>query len=360
MTLALVTGATGFVGAHVVRALLAEGVEVRALARPSGDRRNLGGLRVEVVEGDLRDAAWMPGALAGVGVLFHVAAVYSLARTDREAVLATNVHGTRRLMEAALRAGVTRVVHTSSVAAVGFQHADGTPADERDWTPPEALAGAYEESKSLSERMVQALVQREGLPAVVVNPTAPVGSLDVKPTPTGRMIAAAANGSMPAYIRGGGLNMAPVQDVARGHVLAWQRGQVGERYILGHGEGNLSLREVFEQAATAAESAHPATETGRVHAGGRGGLGWRVGRWRLPLVGVPWQAAMVYAQVDERVSGWRSREVRAPVAGVRLARHKMWVDCSKAVRELGMPQTSLAEAFTEAVAYFRSVGAVRA
>ena len=360
MTLALVTGATGFVGAHVVRALLAEGVDVRALARPGGDRRNLEGLRVEVVESDLREEAGLEGAMAGVEALFHVAAVYSLARADREAVFAANVQGTCRLMEAALRAGVARVVHTSSVAAVGFQHADGRPADERDWTPVGALAGAYEESKYLSERLVQALVQREGLPAVVVNPTAPIGPLDVKPTPTGRMIADAANGSLPAYVRGAGMNMVHVRDVARGHVLAWQQGEVGERYILGHCEGNLSLREVFEKAAEAALSSRPTAESQGARAWGRGrGLGWRVGRWRLPLVGIPWQAAMAYAQVDERISGWRGRAVRAPVAGVRLARRRMWFDCSKAVRELGMPQSPLEEAFAEAVAYFRSVRLVQ-
>jgi dihydroflavonol-4-reductase len=334
MTLALVTGANGFIGAHVVRALLSEGVAVRAMVRAGSDGRNLDGLEVERVEGDLRDGASLRRAVAGADVVFHVAAVYELGMRRRTEVLRANVDGTRLLMEAALAAGVERVVHTSSVAAVGHVRDDGSLADESDWTASGAYAGPYEESKVLSERLVHELVEREGLPAVVVNPTAPIGPLDVKPTPTGRMIVEGANGSMPGYIRSAGLNVVHVEDVARGHVLAWQRGRVGERYILGHREGNLSLREVLSRAAAV---------TGR----------------RAPRWAVPYGVALGYAYFDEwALSPLLRRTARAPVAGVRLSRRPMWFDCRKAVEELGMPQTPVEEAFASAVAWFRGEGRV--
>ncbi len=336
MTLALVTGGSGFIGAHVVRALLEEGVEVRALVRPESAARNLGGLAVQRAEGDLRDRASLDRALEGVEVLFHVAGLYELVARARRELHTINVQGTRDLMLAALQAGVQRVVHTSSVAAIGHAGWRGKPADEKQWADSRKLAGPYEESKYLSERLVQELVRREGLPAVVVNPTAPIGPLDVKPTPTGRLIVDAANGSLPAYVRSAGLNIVHVRDVARGHVLAWQRGQVGERYILGQKQGNLTLHEVLQRAAAVA------------------------GR-EAPRRALPYFVALGYAQVDERiVSRVRGRPPRAPIAGVRLARHKMWFNCDKAVRELRLPQTDVDEAFQDAVDYFTSEGLVRA
>lgn len=335
MTRALVTGATGFIGAHVVRALLEEGVEVRALVRAGSDDRNLRGLKIERVEGDLREAESPARAVAGVDVVFHVGSHYELTQRERARIFAVNVEGTRQLMKAALRAGVTRVVHTSSVAAVGHARRDGRPADEGDWADPRHFAGPYEASKYHSEKLVHALVQREGLPAVVVNPTAPIGALDRRPTPTGRMIIEAAGGRMPAYLKGTGLNIVPVGDVARGMVRAWQRGRVGERYILGHGEGNLTLYEVLARAAAA-------------------------GGQPPPRRAIPWWVAMAYAQIDENVvSRVAGRAPRAPIAGVRLARHRMWYTVEKAVRELGMPQSPLEAAFAEAVAYFQHEGMLR-
>ncbi len=328
MTLALVTGGTGFIGAHVVRALRDEGVDVRVLVRSGSDDRNLRGLRVHTVAGDLRDAASLERALAGVDVLFHVAAHYALGRKERATALAVNVGGTQSLMRAALRAGVARVVHTSSVATVGHVRADGAAADERDQVDTSAFAGPYEESKWGGEQAVLALVRSEGLPAVVVNPSAPIGSLDVRPTPTGALIRDVALGRMPGSVRGSGLNLVSVRDVARGHVLAWQRGRVGERYILGHAAGNLSLEEVMRRTAAAA--------------------GRRPPRWVIP-----WRLALAAAYADEyALSRLRRGPVRAPVAGVRLARHRMWFDPSKAVRELGLPQSELEGAIAEAVGWF--------
>ncbi|MEE9278397.1 MAG: hopanoid-associated sugar epimerase [Dehalococcoidia bacterium] len=351
MPLALVTGGTGFIGANVVRALLEEGVAVRALVRRSSDDRNLAGLDVEQIEGDITDTASLDAAVQGVDVVFHVAALYELAATDRPRVFQVNVQGTRAVMNAALRAGVDRVVHTSSVAAVGHIRADGSLASEADWTNPGNFAGPYEESKYYSERLVHDMVERDGLPAVVVNPTAPLGPLDVKPTPTGRMIADAANRAMPGYLPSGGLNIVHVRDVARGHVLAWRRGRVGERYILGHQQGNLTLREIFLDAAEAAADVSAVTD-------GRGGR-WRWAAPRMPLLPLPYAVALAYAHLDERVLSriWR-RPPRAPIAGVRLARQRMWFDCRKAVEELELPQTPVPEAFRDAVEWFRSEGLV--
>ena len=334
MTLALVTGATGFIGAHVVRALLREGVEVRALARRGSDDRSLRGLRIERVEGDLRDSAWLAEGLAGVDVLFHVGAVYDLTQRARSDLYAVNVAGTRALMKAALRAGIERIVHTSSAATIGPAAADGRPADERDWTDPRRMAGPYDESKYLSERLVLDMVERDGLPAVVVNPTAPIGPLDRRPTPTGRMIVDAARGRIPAYLRSSGLNIVHVRDVASGHVLAWRRGRPGQRYILGHPRGNLTLRDVLQRSAEAAGRSGP----------------------RFPL---PYTVALAYAQIDERLlSRLLGRPPRAPIAGVRLARHRMWYRCEKAIDELGLLQSDLDEAFADAVEHFRQEGMI--
>ncbi len=332
MTLALVTGASGFIGAHVVRALLAEGVAVRALVRPGHNAAALAGLGIETTQGDVTDAVSVQASMSEVDVVFHLAARYMLEHSRAAEARAVNVHGTRVVMDAALKAGVARVVHTSSVAAVGHASADGAPADEGSWTDTRSFAGPYEASKYASERLVQRMVAQEGLPAVVVNPTAPIGPLDLKPTPTGQLILDAARGSMPGYVTSAGLNVVHVRDVARGHVLAWQRGVVGERYILGHQEGNLTLRSIQERAAAQAGRSGP--------------------RWRIPYV-----VALAYAHADERLlSGLRGGRVRAPVAGVRLARHRMWFDCRKAVEQLGMPQTPLAEAFRDAVDDFAARG----
>ena len=335
MTVALVTGATGFIGAHVVRALLAQDdVAVRALVRAGSDTHALDGLPVERLTGDLTDAASLRDALTGVDVLFHLAARYELAQSDRALTMQTNVAGAIALMRAAINAGLDRVVYTSSTAAVGFAHPTessphGAPADESHWLDPADAAGPYELSKLRAERAVHALVREEGLPAVIVNPTAPIGPLDLRPTPTGRLIRDAASGRLPGYMRSAGLNIVDVRDVAQGHLLAWRRGRIGERYILGHQDGNLTMAEIVARAARAAGRRPP----------------------RLP---VPYPLARAYAQIDERLISPRlGRPPQAPIAGVRLARHRLWFRVDKAVRELALPQSSLDTAFHDAVASFR-------
>lgn len=333
MRRALVTGASGFIGAHVLRAALEAGAEARALVRAGSDRANVEGLPVEVVEGDLSDAESLERAMAGVDTLFHVAARYDLSRRARREVWRANVLGTEYVMRSALRQGVERVVHTSSAAAVGAAGSagggsSGELADERQWARAQDAPGPYERSKIVSERLVHRLVAAEGLPAVVVAPTAPIGALDRKPTPTGRLIADAAGGRMPAYIGSAGLNAAHVRDVARGHVLAAERGRIGERYILGHAAGNLTLREIIERAAA-------------------------VGGASAPTVSIPWQLAYGWAMIDELGGALLGRTPRATLAGVRISRRRQWYDVSKAIGELGLPQTPLEEAFAEAVEWFR-------
>lgn len=332
MKRALVTGASGFIGAHVLRAVLEAGAEARALVRAGSDRANVEGLPVEVVEGDLTDAASLERAMAGVDTLFHVAARYDLSRCARREVWRANVLGTEYAMRAALRQGVERVVHTSSVAAIGSVDGPrGELADERQWASPQGAPGPYERSKIVSERLVHRLVAAEGLPAVVVLPTAPIGPLDRKPTPTGRLIADAASGRMPAYIGSAGLNVAHVQDAARGHVLAAERGRIGERYILGHAAGNLTLREIIERAAAVSGA-------------------------DAPTLSIPWQLAYGWALIDELGGALLERKPRATVAGVRISRRRQWYDVSKAIGELGLPQTPLERAFADAAGWFEQGG----
>ena len=239
--LTLVTGATGFVGSAVARALLARGHAVRALVRRGSDRANLAGLDVSPIEGDLTDAASLARAVAGCQHVMHVAADYRIWVPDPEAMLRANVEGTRALMLAAQAEGVGRIVYCSSVAALGLTK-DGTPADETTPVSEEQVVGIYKKSKYRAEQAVLALVRETGLDAVIVNPAAPVGPRDIKPTPTGRMIADAAAGRMPGYLETG-LNVVHVDDVAEGHMLALERGRAGERYILG--SENLTLKALL-------------------------------------------------------------------------------------------------------------------
>jgi dihydroflavonol-4-reductase len=323
----LVTGASGFVGSAVARALLAAGRKVRVLLRPASDRRNIEGLAVEQRTGSLVEPASLAAALEGCGALYHVAADYRLWVRDPETMYASNVEGTKSLMEAALAAGVERVVYTSSVATLGWR-ADGKVADE---TTPSTLAdmiGHYKRSKFLAEAVVRDLVQARGLPAVIVNPSTPVGPRDVKPTPTGRLIVEAASGRMPAYVDTG-LNIVHVDDVARGHLLAEQKGRVGERYILG-GE-NLTLGEILRLVANL------------------------VGR-RPPNIQVP--AALVWpvAVVEETIGRLFGREPFATREGLRMARHKMFFSSTKAERELGYDPRPAREGLADAIAWFRQAG----
>lgn len=321
----LVTGATGFVGSVVARQLLARGESVRVLARPASDRRNLAGLPVEVVEGDLRESASLHRACRGCLGLFHVAADYRLWTPRPGELYDSNVEGTRRLMQAAIEAGIPRIVYTSSVATLGL-NADGRPATEETPVSETDMIGHYKRSKFQAERVVDEMVAREGLPAVIVNPSTPIGPYDVKPTPTGRVIRDAFFGRIPAFVDTG-LNLVHVEDVALGHLLAFDRGLVGRRYILG-GE-DLSLREILAAIAQLAGRRPPTIELPRL------GL--------MPLA--------LLAETWARLSG--GPEPQLTLDGLRMSRKKMFFDSGRAVRELGYAFRPAQAAIEAAVEWFR-------
>ncbi len=330
MTRTLITGASGFVGSAVARRLVTAGHRVRALVRPGSDRRNLVDLAAEVVAGDLADRASLARALRGCGALFHVAADYRLWTRKPEEMHATNVTGTRNLMREALRAGVERVVYTSSVATLGL-NGDGSAADEETSSALRDMVGPYKRSKFLAEVAVRQLAAEEGLPAVIVNPSTPIGPRDVRPTPTGRVIVDAVGGRMPAYVDTG-LNLVHVDDVAEGHLLAYERGRVGERYVLG-GE-NWTLREIL------------------------GALAEITGR-RPPRVRLPHGLVLPLAHVSE---GWTAltggSEPRITVDGLRMARKHMFFSSAKAEGELSYRARPAREGLVDAVAWFREHGYV--
>ena len=327
----LVTGATGFVGSAVLRALLRRGEPVRVLVRPSSSLRLLEGLPVEVVVGDLADPAGCRGALRGCDALFHVAADYRLWVPQPEAMYRTNVDGTRELLLAAAEAGVSRIVYTSSVATLGLR-ADHLPSDE---TTPATLAdmiGHYKRSKFLAEKAVRELIAEGGLPVVIVNPSAPVGPADVRPTPTGRVLLEAARGRIPAYVDTG-LNLVHVDDVAEGHLRAFERGRVGERYILG-GE-NLPLGEMLALIA---------------HLVGR----------RPPRLRLPSSALLPVAVVAEAIARMGiGGEPLVTADGVRMARKPMYFTSAKAERELGYRSRPAVEGLRDAIDWYRSCGYLR-
>jgi dihydroflavonol-4-reductase len=322
---AFVTGASGFVGANLVRTLLARGWSVRALVR--GDAASLDGLDVELVRGDLF-APSLAGAMQGCDAVFHVAATYSLWRRDRDAVLRANVDGTRAVLAAARDARVPRTVHTSSVAAIGVRR-DGAPSDEMYQSPERALIGTYKRSKYLAEEEARRAVAA-GQDVVIVNPTTPVGPWDAKPTPTGDIIVRFLNGRMPAYVDTG-LNLIDVRDVAEGHVLAYERGVRGERYILGN--ENLTLRDVLRRLASLAGRPAPAI--------------------RLPIA-----LPLAYAAVRELVLAPAGVPPDVALDGVRMARQRMFYVAEKAVHELGLPQSPVTGALADAVTWFRDHGYV--
>ncbi len=323
----LVTGASGFVGSAVARALLARGRPVRVLLRPGSARDNVSDLAVDIRIGALEDPASLAAALAGCGALFHVAADYRLWVRDADAMYRANVDGTRALMEAALAGGVERIVYTSSVAVLGLK-ADGGDADETTPSTLDDMIGPYKRSKFLAEQAVRDLVRQKGLPAVIVNPSTPIGPRDVKPTPTGRMIVEAASGRMPAFVDTG-LNLVHVDDVAAGHLLAEERGRLGERYILG-GE-NLALKEILRRIAVLA------------------------GR-RPPRISVPIPAIWPVALLAEAAAQLTGREPFVTRDGLRMARHKMFFTSAKAMRELGYAPRPADAGLADAVAWFRQAG----
>jgi dihydroflavonol-4-reductase len=324
---ALVTGATGFVGSAVVRALVRRGESVRAMVRQRSSLGLLEGLPVETVPGDLAEPATCKAALKGCRSLFHVAADYRLWVPEPEAMYRTNVDGTRALLAAAGDAGITRIVHTSSVATLGYRP-DRMPADE---TTPSTLAGMighYKRSKFLAEQAVRELAAA-GLPVVIVNPSAPIGPGDARPTPTGRVVIEAARGRIPAYVDTG-LNVVHVDDVAEGHLLAFERGRVGERYILGG--DNLPLGEMLATIARLVGRSPP--------------------RLRLPanaLLPVAF-AAEAFARLWNRVEPLMTRD------GVRMAKKPMYYTSAKAERELGYRSRPAEDALRDAIAWYRSHG----
>ncbi len=327
--LCLVTGATGFVGSAVVRALLEAGQRVRVLVRPGADRRNLADLSVETAPGALEDAPSLQRAVAGCRYLFHVAADYRLWVPDPEAMFRANVEGTRELMTAALAAGVERVVYTSSVATLGL--VPGGSADEETPSRFEDMIGPYKRSKYRAEEVVRALVGERGLPAVIVSPSTPVGPRDLKPTPTGRLILEAARGRMPGFVDTG-LNIVHVDDVAAGHLAAAETGRIGERYILG-GE-NMALVAILAEVARA------------------------VGR-QPPRFRVPHSVAFAAAAGAELVARVTGREPFTTLDGVRLAKKKMYFSAAKAARELGCRSRPAPEAITDAISWFEANGYLR-
>jgi dihydroflavonol-4-reductase len=322
----LITGASGFIGSAVARQLVAEGLAVRALVRSGSRRDHLVALGIEIIDGSINEAAAVRAALTPCRYLVHVAADYRLWARDRSEIFAANVGGTRVVMEEARRAGVKRIVYTSSVATVE-PRPDGSPADERAFMPERSASGAYQQSKIMAEALVRQMVA-QGLPAVIVNPATTIGPHDVRPTPTGRIIIAAATGRMPAFVDTG-LNLVHVDDVARGHVAALRRGRVGERYILG-GE-NVRFAQMLADIAALA------------------------GR-RPPRLRIPWYAALPVAWAAEAASRMTGREPLATLEGVRHARDRMFFSTAKAEQELGIRARPYREALADALAWFREAG----
>ena len=329
--LTLVTGATGFVGSAVARALAARGHRLRLLARPTSDRRNLAGVAGEVVIGDLNDVSSLAAAVAGCRYLFHVAADYRIWVPDPAAMLRANVDGSVSILRAAQKAGVERMVYCSSVAALGLNK-DFSPSDETTPVTEANMVGVYKLSKYRAEQAVLALARDEAMPVIIVNPAAPVGPRDIKPTPTGKMILEAAAGRMPAYLDTG-LNVVHVDDVAEGHLLALDKGRIGERYILG-GE-NLALGDLLALVCEVA--------------------GRRPPRIKLPNAAL-WPVALAF-EAAARLFGVEPLVTRDHL---RMARKKMFYSSDKARRELGFQPRPARDAAADAVAWFRANGMLRA
>jgi dihydroflavonol-4-reductase len=330
-----VTGASGFIGSNLVHEMVARGHRVKALLRPESDLRGLAGVEFERATGDVSDRDQLKEAMQGCTCCFHVAASYHLWLRDYRPMYAANVEGTRNVIEAAAAAGCAPIVYTSTVGCIGLPKPENgriVPSDETAPVSAAQMSNHYKRSKWQAE-LVALDLARKGLPVVIVNPTAPVGPRDVKPTPTGQVILDFLNRKMPAYLDTG-LNWVHVRDVAVGHILAAERGSIGERYILGNADGNWTMKEAF--AVLEEITGIPA-----------------------PKMRIPYWAALTAAYANEAVAFVTGKPPRAPLAGVRMAKYKMFFSPAKAIRELGLPQTPPRQALADAVEWFRQNGGVK-
>jgi dihydroflavonol-4-reductase len=323
----LITGSSGFIGTAVTRAVVARGDEVRVLIRPTSNLKNLEGLDVEKIHGDLQDPQSLKKAMTGCQGLYHVAAHYALWDQDPSTFYKINVAGTKNLLSAAGEAGVKRIVYTSTIGAIGLPE-NGDLGNESLFPALAQLSGDYKRSKFLAEQEVLKMAQ-QGLPVVIVNPTAPVGERDVKPTPTGKIIVDFMRGRMFAYIETG-MNLVDVEDVAIGHIHAMERGRVGERYILGN--QNLTLRGICQILS-------------------------RLTGVPAPRLRLPWRLVLPLAYANQWTANLVThRPPRIPLEGVRMAKYRMHYDCSKARQELALPQTPVETSLKKAVQWFRRHG----
>jgi dihydroflavonol-4-reductase len=324
----LVTGATGFIGFYVAKLLIEKGFQVSALVREGSDTSALKAMGIELVGGDVRDFSSICNALKGCQQLYHLAADYRIWVNDPKTMYEINVQGTRNVMQAALKTGIEKIVYTSTVGVLAAC-SNGKPSDEETPVSIRDMIGHYKKSKFIAEKEVYGFIEK-GTPVVIVNPTTPVGPMDKKPTPTGKIIVDFLNGKIPAYLDTG-LNFVDVEDVASGHLLAAQHGRIGQRYILGN--KNISLSKFFEYLANI---------TGQ----------------KPPRVRLPYLPVLLAAYVNEALSRITDRYPRIPLTGVKMARKYMYFDCSKAVRELNMPQNPVEGAIEKAVDWFRNHGYV--
>jgi dihydroflavonol-4-reductase len=323
----LVTGATGFIGGNLTRELLRQGYQVKALVRRDSDLRHLEGLKLGIIEGDLLDKPSLEKALDGCEALFHVAAMYTFWSKNPEMIYQTNVQGTENILTAAKAKGIKKVVYTSSESVVGINHHCHL-GDENIQNSLKNIPSDYKKSKFMAETLAFKM-SREGLPIVIVNPTTPIGPYDVKPTPTGKIVTDYLNHKMFACVNTG-LNVVDVEDVAKGHILALEKGKTGERYLLGN--KNLTLREIMVILEN-------------------------ISGIKASRITIPFWFALSAGYMDELVEGKIMRRYpRIPVSAVKASQHFRHFDCSKAVRELGFPQTSIEISFTKAVKWFRDNG----
>ena len=324
---AFVTGGTGFVGGNLIRQLLNSGIKVRALVRSSSDQRNLKDLAIDQVSGDLDNQELLEKAMQGCEWLFHVAAHYSLCLKDSKAIYKANVNGTKKILAAAHTAKIKRIVYTSSVAAIGLAP-EGQIADESTTTTVDKLISDYKKSKFLAEQLAFAAA-KDGIPVIIVNPSTPIGPYDVKPTPTGDIVLKFLRRQMPVYVHTG-LNLVDVRDVAQGHILAAEKGRIGERYILGN--KNVTLKEILDILE-------------------------KITGLPAPKRSIPHFIPMLVSYFDELIiSKLLGREPTVTINGAKMACHPMYYHSEKAVRELGLPQSSIETALQDAVTWFKMNG----